>query len=140
MKPAKLPDELTEPRPRHVSDLAPGETAVTVFTALRVAVNGDCFLRLNTKLVSADDLSGMEVRRDEEGHYHVTVQRGIKYKPGDMPPSEGDVAVATEERFARAIIPREIACSRRSVPGYKTAIGKPAWHHAVVITVFRRCR
>jgi hypothetical protein len=95
MNPAKLPGELTEPRPRHVSDLAPGETAVTIFTALRVAANGDCFRRLEAKLVSPDDLSGMEAPRDEDGHYHVTVQRGIKYKPGDTPLSQGDVAIAT---------------------------------------------
>jgi hypothetical protein len=95
MSPAKLPSELLEPIPRRIRDLQPGETGLAKFTALRVAANGDCFLRLAEQLLESDTMMTMKVRRDENGLYHVTVQRGTTYAPGSLPPDEKDVPVAS---------------------------------------------
>lgn len=94
MSPAKLPSDLLEHKPRYVRDLAPGETGYTKFTALRVNASGDCYLQLAEKLMG-DDLMSMEVRRDENGLYHVTVQRGMKFQPGQLPPDPEDPPVAS---------------------------------------------
>lgn len=95
MSPAKLPSDLLEPKPRCVRDLAPGETGHTGFTALRVNANGDCYLHLAQHLRAGEDPMSMEVRRDENGLYHVTVQRGTKFQPGELPPCEEDPPVAS---------------------------------------------
>ena len=82
---ALLPDELLVSKPRTLADLAIGETCRVAFTKLIVKPDRSCFLDLRTEIPPAKGLlAAIEVRRAEDGSFHVTVPSDLKYTPGEF--------------------------------------------------------
>ena len=73
---ATIPVEMITPERRRIRDLRPGESAYTVFTALKANSRGQCFLQGDDWLERDDGFERIRVSRDEKG-YHVLVPRRI---------------------------------------------------------------
>lgn len=81
---AKLPDVLIEENPRKLVELANGTSGYVRWTALAVAENRDCFLNGTENLMRRKSMLAIEVRRDHDGGFHVTIPSDCTYKPGKI--------------------------------------------------------
>jgi hypothetical protein len=74
---ATIPVEMITPERRRIRDLRPGETAYTVFTALKANSRGQCFLQGNDWVERVDSFEKIQVSRDEKG-FHVLVPADVQ--------------------------------------------------------------
>src|SRR5687768_135071 len=73
MTPAKMPDALIEPEPRHVSETSIGERFHIFAAHLRVSVDGFAFINPKAELLkSHTEGLTINVERRDDG-FHVTV-------------------------------------------------------------------
>jgi hypothetical protein len=78
---AKLPEELIEEKQGKLVELANGTSGYVRWTTLVVSQNRDCFLDAAENLMPHKSMFAIEVRRDHDGGFHVTIPSDCTYKP-----------------------------------------------------------
>jgi hypothetical protein len=86
---AILPDQLLEPSKRTLGDMANGERAVINCRDFLVLSDRSCWLRLDAELfLTKDFIHSVNLKRAEDGNFHVTVPSDMTYVPGSVRSSD----------------------------------------------------